>query len=577
MESFGPVCGSPARRMPDGNLIYRKENKMVRETNKVWDSIRQRKIDKLTAVEQGICKGKIIPEDRVVDLLMRTIRSGEIVAMEGDNQKQASTLARALTKVDPREIHDLHIVLSCPQMAEHLDIFELGIAKKLDFSFSGNGAQRIYDMIAAGTLKVGAIHTYLELYGRMCTDLTPNVALICADMADREGNLYTGSNTEDTPLIAELTAFKNGVVICQVNEIVDKLPRVDIPADWVDYVIETEEPYAIEPLMTRDPAIVQDYHVLQAMIAIKGIYAKHLVRRINHGIGFNTCALELLLPTYGEELGLKGKICTHFAANPIPAMIPAIETGWIQHVHSFGSEIGMQDYIEARPDIFFTGPDGSLRSNRALCQVAGLYGIDSFMGSTLQMDALGNSSTVTKGRITGFGGAPNMGSNPNGRRHVTDAWASLNIHPEDPLSHGRKIVAQLMRTKTRRGPCFVEQLDAVEVGQKAGFKEAPVMIYGDDLTHLVTEVGLGYVYMAESLEERKKIIAAVAGDTPVGHTITDKEIKELRAMGKVAYPEDLGIDPSEATRERLAAKNMQDLVEWSGGLYKIPAKFLESK
>ena len=38
-------------------IKHRKENKMVRDTNKVWDSDRQRKIEKLTAVEQGICKG----------------------------------------------------------------------------------------------------------------------------------------------------------------------------------------------------------------------------------------------------------------------------------------------------------------------------------------------------------------------------------------------------------------------------------------------------------------------------------------------------------------------------------------
>jgi len=31
------------------------------------------------------------------------------------------------------------------------------------------------------------------------------VALIVADKADRDGNLYTGPNTEDTPTIAEET------------------------------------------------------------------------------------------------------------------------------------------------------------------------------------------------------------------------------------------------------------------------------------------------------------------------------------------------------------------------------------
>src|SRR5258706_374185 len=55
-------------------------------------------------------------------------------------------------------------------------------------------------------------------------------------LADREGNLYTGPNTEDTPTIVEATAFKSGIVVAQVNKVVDKLPRVDIPADQVDFI-----------------------------------------------------------------------------------------------------------------------------------------------------------------------------------------------------------------------------------------------------------------------------------------------------------------------------------------------------
>jgi len=55
--------------------------------------------------------------------------------------------------------------------------------------------------------------------------------------------------------------------------------------------------------------------------------------------------------------------------------------------------------FRARSDIFFTGPDGSLRSNRAFCQVAGLYACDMFIGSTLQIDLQGNSSTVTTSRV----------------------------------------------------------------------------------------------------------------------------------------------------------------------------------
>ncbi|WP_181938234.1 malonate decarboxylase subunit alpha, partial [Klebsiella pneumoniae] len=85
---------------------------------------------------------------------------------------------------------------------------------------------------------------------------------------------------------------------------------------------------------------ITDTHVLMAMMALKGIYAEYGVERINHGIGFFTAAIELLLPTYGEELGLKGKVCTHMVLNPHPTLIPAIESGWIQSVHCFGGELG---------------------------------------------------------------------------------------------------------------------------------------------------------------------------------------------------------------------------------------------
>src|SRR5205085_1751335 len=95
---------------------------------------------------------------------------------------------------------------------------------------------------------------------------------------------------------------------------------------------------------------------------------------------------------------------------------------FVESIHSFGSELGMEAYIAARPDVFFTGFDGSLRSNRAFCQTAGHYACDLFIGSTLQVDLAGNSSTATLDRISGFGGAPNMGADARGRRHVNEAW-----------------------------------------------------------------------------------------------------------------------------------------------------------
>lgn len=123
--------------------------------------------------------------------------------------------------------------------------------------------------------------------------MIPNVALVAAYKADKNGNLYTGPSTEDTPAMVEAAAFKNGIVIAQVNELVDDvtdLPRVDIPGSWVDFVVVADKPFFIEPLFTRDPRLIKPVHILMAMMAIKGIYAKHQVQSLNHGIGFNTAA-----------------------------------------------------------------------------------------------------------------------------------------------------------------------------------------------------------------------------------------------------------------------------------------------
>jgi malonate decarboxylase alpha subunit len=377
-------------------------------TRKVWDAARQDR-NARRAAGAAFADGKLVPAANTTALLESVICPGDRLCVEGDNQKQADHLAAALAAADPAKLYDLHIVQSGVVLPEHIDLFRRGIAKKLDFSYSGPQSTAIARALRAGTIELGAIHTYLELFARYFVDLTPNVALIAAVSADREGNLYTGANTEDTPTIVEATAFKNGIVVAQVNTLVDRVPRVDIPADQVDFVIVAPRPFYVEPLFTRDPASLTELHVLMAMLAIRGIYAEYGIRRLNHGIGFSTAAIELLLPTYGEQLGLKGKIATHWALNPHPTLIPAIESGWVEQIHCFGSEVGMQDYIAARPDIFFTGRDGSLRSNRALCQVAGLYACDLFIGSTLQIDLAGNSSTVLRDRIAGFEGGTGRG------------------------------------------------------------------------------------------------------------------------------------------------------------------------
>jgi malonate decarboxylase alpha subunit len=542
---------------------------------KRWDTRRTAKAERVAA-GAAHSDGKVIDADQLGALLEAVIRPGDRVALEGDNQKQADFLSRTLAQCDAGRLHDLHMLISSVSRPEHLDLFEQGIASKLDLAYAGPQSVRIAQMVEDGTVRIGAIHTYVELYARMFIDLAPDVVLLCASMADRSGNLYTGANTEDTPTIAEAAAFHDGVVIVQADRIVDdvtELPRVDIPGDWVDFVVTADQPFALEPLFTRDPRHIGDVEILKAMLAIRGVYERHQVVSLNHGVGFDTAAIELLLPTYGEQLGLKGKIARHWVLNPHPTLIPAIESGWVESIHSFGGESGMNRYAAARPDVFFTGADGSLRSNRVLAQLAGQYAIDMFIGSSLQIDRNANSSTVTDGRLSGFGGAPNMGHDPHGRRHASAAWLDL-ASGEGASRRGRKLVVQMAQTFRAGGvPTFVETLDAVDVGKNAGMPLPPVMIYGDDVSHVVTEEGVAYLYRAPSLADRRDALAAVAGVTPVGRSADAKRTEALRRDGLVAFPEDLKVETRLANRSLLAARSIEDLVAWSGGLYDPPSKF----
>lgn len=548
---------------------------------KKWNTLQEDTRQRMAQIQSLFRQGKEIDAADTVTLLEGVIRAGDRINIEGNNQKQADFLAEALCKVDKEKINHLHMVQSAVPLAAHLELFERGIAEKLDFAYAGPQSEHLATAIREGKIKLGAIHTYLELFARYFIDLSPRVSLVTAYEADREGNLYTGFNTEDTPAIVEATKFRQGIVIAQANKIVDKVPRVDIPGDWVDVVIESPRPFYIEPLFTRDPALITDTHVLMAMMALKGIYAEYGVKRINHGIGFFTAAIELLLPTYGEELGLKGKVCTHMVLNPHPTLIPAIESGWLEAIHCFGGELGMENYVSQRPDIFAIGPDGSLRSNRAFAQTAGHYALDMFIGGTLQIDKYGNSSTATADRVAGFGGAPNMGCDAKGRRHTTEAWlkcgeefAATQQELLGDMPRGKRLVVQIQETfREKRAPAFVDRLDAWQLAENANLPLPPVMVYADDVTHILSEEGIAYLHRCVGQEQRMAAIRAVAGYTELGLQADPAETARLRELGLVKTPEDLGIDRRRANRSLLAAKNIKELMDWSGGLYNPPSRF----
>ena len=542
----------------------------------LWNTLARNKTARLERAS-SITSTKIVEQKDLVRLFESVIESGDRVCIEGNNQKHADYLSQQLALVDPKKVNNLHIVQSNIALSSHLDIFEKGIAKKLDFCYSGEQGVRLGRLIKEGVVEIGAIHTYLELYSRYFVDLTPRVSFIAAQSADKNGHIYTGFNTEDSPPIVESTAFKNGLVIVQVNEIVDQIPRIDFPGDWISFVVQAPKPHYIEPIFTRDPALITEIQILMAMMVIKGIYMPYGINRLNHGIGFDTAAIELILPTYGNSLGLKGKICQYMSVNPCPTLIPAIESGFIKNIHCAGSELGMEEYIVARPDIFFNGPDGSMRSNRAFCQLAGHYA-DLFIGSTLQIDIEGNSSTATLNRIAGFGGAPNFGSDSKARRHSSKAWLmagkeSMKLE-NSTMPRGRKLVVQIVETfKEKMQPTFVERLDAWQLMDDFDLDLPPVMVYGDDVTHLVTEEGIANLHKCKNLNERVEAIRGVAGYTPVGLKRNKSIVSDLISRGIIQRPQDLGIDMQMANRNLLAARSIKDLVKWSDGLYNPPKRF----
>jgi malonate decarboxylase alpha subunit len=122
-------------------------------------------------------------------------------------------------------------------------------------------------------------------------------------------------------------------------------------------------------------------------------------------------------------------------------------------------------------------------------------------------------------------------------------------------------------------PAFVDRLDAWQLAEQAGMDLPPIMIYGEDVTHILTEEGIANLLLCRSDTEREQAIRGVAGYTAVGLARDKRAVENLRDRGVIRRPQDLGIDPRLATRNLLAARNMRDLERASGGLYQPPKRF----
>ena len=86
-----------------------------------WSTRRDEKRRRLEMIRTWMT-GPILPTKEIIPALEALIVSGDRIVLEGDNQKQADFLSRSLVEVDPKKIHDLHLVISSimPAGASHL-------------------------------------------------------------------------------------------------------------------------------------------------------------------------------------------------------------------------------------------------------------------------------------------------------------------------------------------------------------------------------------------------------------------------------------------------------------------------
>src|SRR6201984_1416819 len=174
------------------------EYKHQQHATRSWTTRRDEKKRRMQLVSSWM-SGPLLPREKLVESMEALIAPADRIVLEGDNQKQADFLSRSLAKVDPEKLHGLHLIISSISRPEHLTLFELGIAKKVDFAFAGPQSLRLAQLLEDGRIELGALHTYVELYARLLIDLIPDVVLVCAEQADEQGNLYNGLNTEDAP------------------------------------------------------------------------------------------------------------------------------------------------------------------------------------------------------------------------------------------------------------------------------------------------------------------------------------------------------------------------------------------
>src|ERR1700734_1408109 len=86
-----------------------------------WSRRRAKKAARLARIARWM-QGQGLETGAIVEALQALLEPGDAVALEGDNQKQADFLSRSLAQVDPKKIHDLHLLISSISRPDHLTL-----------------------------------------------------------------------------------------------------------------------------------------------------------------------------------------------------------------------------------------------------------------------------------------------------------------------------------------------------------------------------------------------------------------------------------------------------------------------
>src|SRR5258708_34472130 len=101
-----------------------------------WSTRRDEKARRLARVA-SLLQGHVLSTTKTAEFLEILLSPGDMVELEGDNQKQADFLSRTLAQLNPQKVHDLHLVISRISRPEHCDLLDRGIARTVDFSYAG--------------------------------------------------------------------------------------------------------------------------------------------------------------------------------------------------------------------------------------------------------------------------------------------------------------------------------------------------------------------------------------------------------------------------------------------------------